>query len=230
MKVEIYSDVACPWCYIGERRFHRALAAFPGADRVEVVYRSYQLDPNAPEQPEPMTEYLRRRFGARANGMLEHVGAAGRDEGIRIDFENGLIVNTLTAHRLLHLAEREYGATVQRTLAEKLFRAYFERGQDVSDPEVLVALAAEAGMHADRARSDLASGEGLAETRAAIEEASALGVRAVPTFVFDGVHAVEGAQPTSVFLQVLERLQAETVRPGDSGSTDASCSDGACAA
>lgn len=227
MKIEIYSDVACPWCYIGERRFQRALAAFPGAGDVEVVYRPFQLDPSMPEQPVPMNEYLRRRFGAQVEGMQEHVAGAARGEGIRIDFENGVIVNTLTAHRLLRLAEREHGAPVQRALAEHLFEAHFERGQDVSDPGVLSGLAAAVGMDAARVRGYLASDEGVEETRAAIRAAPARGVRAVPTFVFDGRHAVEGAQPTSTFLQVLERLDVAE-REGGEGA-GGSCADGACA-
>jgi predicted DsbA family dithiol-disulfide isomerase len=227
VKIEIYSDVACPWCYIGERRFERALAAFPGAGEVEVVYRPFQLDPSMPEQPVPMNEYLRRRFGARVEGMQAHVAGAARGEGIRIDFENGVIVNTLAAHRLLRLAEEEHGAAVQRALAEKLFETHFERGQDVSDPGVLGGLAAAVGMDAARVRGYLASSEGVEETRAAIRAASALGVRAVLTFVFDGRHAVEGAQPTSAFLQVLERLGAAEREGG--GAAAGSCADGACA-
>src|SRR5690606_33521353 len=114
MKVEIYSDVACPWCYIAERRFARALAAYPGGDRVEVVYRSYQLGPEAPAEAVPMMEYLSRRFGDRVDGMLERVSENARVEGIEMAWDRALSVNTLTAHRLLRLAEREYGPAVQR--------------------------------------------------------------------------------------------------------------------
>src|SRR5690606_15920826 len=116
MKVEIYSDVACPWCYIGERRFARALAAFPGAEDVEVVFRPYQLDANTPHQAVPMAQYLERRFGRPVNDMLGRVTSEAGREGITMNWDRALAVNTRTAHRLMRLAEREYGAEVQRAL------------------------------------------------------------------------------------------------------------------
>src|SRR5690554_4302487 len=100
MKVEIYSDIVCPWCYIGDRRFARALAAFPGAAQVDVVYRPYQLDPDAPEEPIPLKSYLERRFGRPVDGMLQRVSETAREEGIEMDWDRALSVNTLTAHRL----------------------------------------------------------------------------------------------------------------------------------
>jgi len=228
MKVEIYSDVVCPWCYIGERRFARALAAFPQADRVDIVYRSYQLDPEAPAQAVPLKQYLARRFGAAVDGMLARVTQTAAAEGIVMDWDRALSVNTLTAHRLLGLAEREYGAAVQRALFEKLFEAHFTRGVDVADHEQLADLAASVGMDRARVRAYLASDEGLAETREALEHARRIGVRAVPTFVFDGEFAVEGAQPASVFLQVLEEVASRNA-PGEAGEADEACADGACA-
>src|SRR5215218_5795732 len=109
MKVEIYSDVVCPWCYIGERRFERALAAYPASEPVEVVFRPYQLDPGAPAEARPLRRYLEARFGGSADGMTRQVGAAAAGEGITIDWDRALAVNTLQANRLLRLAEREYG-------------------------------------------------------------------------------------------------------------------------
>jgi predicted DsbA family dithiol-disulfide isomerase len=230
MKIEIYSDVACPWCYIGDRRFRRALAAFPGSEGVEVVFRSFQLDPGAPEQPVSMVDYLRRKFGGRVEEVQRHVADAARGEGVRINFERGVIVNTLTAHRLLRLAEHEYGSAVQRDLADRLFEAYFEHGADVADHRVLADLATGAGMDPERVRGYLASEEGLRETRDALAAAAALGVRAVPTFVFDGRHAIEGAQPTSTFLRVLEQLSADASLAAAAGEADAACTDDGCAA
>lgn len=230
MRIEIYSDVMCPWCYIGERRLARALAAFPGGDAVEVAYRPYQLDPDAPATAVPMRTYLERRFGARGDDMQRHVADAALGEGIRMDFEKGLAVNTLAAHRLLRLAGQEYGGGVQRALAERLFAAHFEHGADVSDAGVLAGLAAEAGMDAGRAREYLAAGEGLEETRADLAAAAGLGIRAVPTFVIDGRYAVEGAQPTSALLKVLEDVAAETSRDGAGDDAEgAACADGSCA-
>lgn len=230
MKVEVYSDVVCPWCYIGERRFARALGAFPGGEQVEVVYRPYQLDPAAPQQPVPTTEYLARRFGAdKLAGMQQHVVAAARGEGIEMDFARSLAVNTLTAHRLLRLAEHEAGPAAQRALSEKLFAAHFEHGADVSDPELLAGLAESVGLDAARVRAYLGSDEGLAETREEIAHAAQLGIRAVPTFVIDGRYALQGAQPTSTFLAALEQVAAEAAQGGVDGANGDACADGSCA-
>jgi predicted DsbA family dithiol-disulfide isomerase len=228
MRVEIYSDVVCPWCYIGERRFARALAAFPQAGRVEVVYRSYQLDPEAPAEAVPLKQYLARRYGALMESMLARATETAAAEGIVMDWDRALVVNTLTAHRLLGLAEREYGAEVQRALADKLFEAHFTRGVDVADHEQLAGLAGSAGMDRARVLAYLASDEGLAETREALAQARRIGVRAVPTFVFDGEYAVEGAQPASVFLQVLEGVASRNAPGGAAGGADDACADGAC--
>lgn len=228
MKVEIYSDVACPWCYVGKARFERALGAFPGAAAVEVVYRPYQLDPAAPKQAVPMLEYLERRFGAGARAMAGRVVETARGEGLVMDFERGLAANTLDAHRLMRLAEREHGPETQRAVAERLFEAHFSGGRDVNDPEVLAEVAGAAGMDPRRAREYLASGEGEREVREEIAAAQRLGVTAVPTFVFDGRYAVQGAQPTSAFLQALETVAREGGANGG-GEADGSCADGSCA-
>jgi predicted DsbA family dithiol-disulfide isomerase len=215
MKVEIYSDISCPWCYIGEKRFAAALASFHDRD-VDVSFRPYQLDPEAPASPRPLIAALREKFGANVQHMLDRVTGVARGEGIEMHWERAVAVNTITAHRLLRLALLEHGTDVQRALAEKLFDAHFTQGKDVGDHELLIALAASAGMSADRVREYLASGEGLAETRAEIDHARELGVRAVPTFVFDGQHVVEGGQPAAVFADVLRevaKLEADDAAP-----------------
>lgn len=204
MKVEIYSDIVCPWCYIGKRRFARALEQFPEADKVEVVFRPYQLDPGAPEEAVPQSEYLEKRFGHRATGMQRQVDAAAAGEGISIEWDSMLAANTRMAHRLMRLAEQEYGTDVQRGLAERLFDLHFTRGGDVGDLEQLAEEAVAVGIDRERARSYLDSGEGEQELEAEFEAARQLGIRAVPTFVFDGERAIQGAQPTERFLQALE--------------------------
>lgn len=209
MKVEIYSDIACPWCYIGKRRFERALATYAGAGEMDVAFRPYQLDPSAPEAPTPVRTYLERRFGHAPDAMIERVTENARDEGIEMDWDRAIAVNTITAHRLLRLAEHEYGAAVQRGLVERLFDAHFSRGGNVADHELLTDLAVAAGMSADRTRSYLDSGEGLAETHADLDQARRIGVQAVPTFVIDGKYAVQGAQPPSAFLQAFEQIAAQ---------------------
>jgi predicted DsbA family dithiol-disulfide isomerase len=227
MRVEIYSDVVCPWCYIGERRFARALADLPDAGEVEVVYRPFQLDPNAPAAAVPLAEYLEKRFGPRVAGMHGQVDAAGAGEGITFDWDRALAVNTRTAHRLVRLAEREYGAEVQRALVERLFDLHFTRGGDVSDPEQLADEAAAVGMDRARARAHLGSDEGVRELEAEFEAARRIGVRAVPTFVFDGSWAVEGAQPTARFAEALAELSREKAPAGGADGGEA-CADGAC--
>src|SRR5688500_12737800 len=179
MKVEIYSDIACPWCYIGKRRFDQALAAYPGAADVEVIYRPYQLDPGAPDKAFPLLDRLERKFGTRAAAMMERVADAGRSEGIEMRFADALAANTLAAHRLLRLAEREYGADVQHTLAERLFEAHFTLGHDIGDVARLTELAVGVGLDRERVTTYLQSGEGSDETRAEIRHAQALGINAV---------------------------------------------------
>lgn len=228
MKVEIYSDVACPWCYVGKARFERALGAFPGGDEVEVVYRPYQLDPDAPAEAVPMLEYLERRFGAGARAMADRVSQSARAEGLVMDYDRGLAVNTLGAHRLMRLAEREHGPEAQRAVAAGLFEAHFSEGRDVGDPGVLAEIAAAAGMDAARVRGHLASDEGTREVREEIRHAQRLGITAVPTFVFEGKYAVQGAQATSAFLQALETVARETAESGGGAASDDACADGAC--
>lgn len=226
MTVEIYSDIACPWCYIGERRFARALSAFPQADRVEVVFRPFQLDPSLPHTPQPLKERLAEKFGPRLEAMLRRTASTAKQEGLDLRFDEAQAVNTLTAHRLLWWAEQDAGPDVQRALADKLFEAHFTHGENVAAPELLADLAADVGLDRERAHDYLASDAGTAEVQDAIAQAQRLGIRAVPTFVFNGASAVQGAQPTSTFLQVLEEIQQETAA-SDKAAPNA-CADGAC--
>jgi predicted DsbA family dithiol-disulfide isomerase len=206
MKVEIYSDIACPWCYVGKARFERALAESSMKDDVEVVFRPYQLDPDAPREAVPMWEYLETRFGPNVRGMVDRVFDQARAEGLPMDYDRGLAVNTLNAHRLLRLAEQEYGADAQRSIAAALFRAHFAEGKDVSDPETLAEIGATSGMDAERTSEYLRGNAGAAEVEAQIDEARQIGVTAVPTFVFDEKYAVQGAQPLEIFQRALSEF------------------------
>lgn len=208
MKVDIYFDVVCPWCYVGERRFERALEALgASAGDVEVEFRPYQLDPNAPERATPIAQYLERRYGALAASMQTRVAKVAAEDGITLDFARAQMANTLRAHRLLGLAQEEYGADVQRALVEALFRAHFTDGLDVGDVAQLAAIAGSVGMDAARAADWLSSDAGAAEVRAAIRGAQSIGVQSVPTFVFDGRYAVEGAQPVETFVDVMNEVR-----------------------
>ena len=216
MQIDIYSDVVCPWCYIGERRFVRAVEAADltiDAD-VRVTFRPYQLDPGAPATAEPLSQYLARRFGRPVGGMLDAVTQAGASEGLAFAWDRALAGNTRTARRLLAFAQREGGPAVQRALLERLFALHFSEGGDITGVDPLTDAAAAVGLDGDRVRAFLASSDGLADLDAAFEQARQIGIRAVPTFVFDGRHALQGAQPLDVFVQTL-RESAETDRtPG----------------
>ncbi|MQA91693.1 MAG: thioredoxin domain-containing protein [Gemmatimonas sp.] len=209
MRVDIYSDVVCPWCYIGERRFLRVLESFEGAEAVEVVFRAYQLDPSAPKEAVPLREYLRGRFGDVSGAMQARVSEAAASEGIEIEWDDALAANTKDAHRLSSLAWREDGAEVQRALVEKLFEMHFTLGGNVADIEALSELAASVGMDRVRVQRYLASDEGTEEVDADIEAARRLGIQGVPTFVFDEQFAVQGAQPGTVFLRALKQVEAQ---------------------
>src|SRR5687767_8154627 len=170
---------------------------------------------------------LETKFGPRAAAMMERVTEAGAGEGIDMRFRDALAANTLDAHRLLRLAEREYGAAVQRDLAEHLFEAHFTLGRDISDAAELTGLAASAGLDRARVAAYLQSGEGLDETRAEIRAAQAMGITAVPTFIFDGRYAIQGGQPAPVFRQALETIARERAA-AVAGSDGEACADESC--
>jgi predicted DsbA family dithiol-disulfide isomerase len=207
VKIEIWSDVVCPWCYIGKRRLERALGEFEHADEVEIAWRSFQLNPDTPAGTAvPTSEYLVQRFGPQASQMTGRVAALGRDEGLVLDFDSSLTVNTLDAHRLLHLAA-DLG--VGDAAKERLLRAHFTEGADLSDHETLVRLAGEAGVDQVRAREVLAGTEYADAVRADIELAQAFGATGVPFFVIDRKYGISGAQPAEAFLQALRTAYAE---------------------
>ena len=228
MKIEIYSDVACPWCYIGKRRFDRALAGFGGGAEVEVIYRPYQLDPGAPATAYPLMQRLEKKFGSRAFEMVQRVTEAARGEGIDMRFGEALAANALAAHRLLRLAVQEYGPAAQHDLAERLFEAHFTLGRDIGHPTELTELAVAAGLERSRVIAYLQSNEGLEETRAEIREAQEMGITAVPTFVFDGRYAIQGGQPAPVMLQALETVARERALAAATSAGDEACTDDSC--
>lgn len=210
IEIEIWSDVACPWCYIGKHRFLSALDEFEGRDRVNVTWRSYQLSPDTPvgerrteldalvESKGLSVEQVRQMFG--------HVAQTAADEGLQLDFDTVVAANTFDAHRLIHLAGDKRDAVV-----EALFRAHFGEGAVIDDREVLVDIAARAGLDADTVRAELDSGAGADAVRADIDTARALQVSGVPFFVANRRVAVSGAQPKDVFLQLLTQASAVPV-------------------
>ncbi|WP_256792811.1 DsbA family oxidoreductase [Terrabacter sp. Ter38] len=211
MKVEIWSDIACPWCYIGKRRFEKALAAFPHRDEVEVQWRSYQLDPTLPDHHDGTElDYLVDRKGmsrAQVSQMFGQVTAIAADEGLRYDFGSVVVANTFAGHELLHLAQaRGVGDEVK----EALLSAHFEHEEDIGDREVLVRIGTEAGLDADEIARDLATHTWRDAVLADITAANSLGIRGVPFFVLDEKYGVSGAQPTEVFTRALEQAWRES--------------------
>lgn len=217
MKVEIWSDVACPWCHIGKRRFESAMARFPQRDRVEVEWKSFELDPGARSaaegEPVAETDYADRlaaKYGtdrAGARQMLDIMTSTAADEGLDFRFDRARRANTFDAHQVIHLArERE----LQDAVKERLLRAYFQEGEAVGDRDVLARVAAEAGLDAGDVREALAQQRFASTVRAEESEAHALGIGGVPFFVFDRKYGVSGAQPPEGLLQVLQRSWEES--------------------
>ena len=210
MKVEIWSDVVCPWCYIGKRRFEHALAEFDGRDDVEVEWRSFQLNPDQPRGAvDDHSEYLARKMGAspeqirEMNARLTSLAAA---EGLDYHFETYKVVNTIDAHRILHLA-KAHG--MGNEAHERLLRAQLVEGQLLEDPTTLARLAGEIGLDEAEAAEVLATG-GYSESVALdFEEARELGINAVPFFVLDRKYGIPGAQPSEVFLAALRQVRDE---------------------
>lgn len=206
MQIDVWSDVACPWCYIGKRRFERALEGFAHRDDVEVTWHSYQLDPTLPERYDGTeTEYLASRKGmpeAQVRQMFAHVTEQAAGEGLRYDFDALVVANSLRAHQLLHLA-KEHGAA--DAVKEALLSAHFEHGDDIGDADTVVRIGTDAGLDEQAIRDELDSGSRIPAVRADVAEAQRLGIQGVPCFVIDMQYAVSGAQSSEVFASALDQ-------------------------
>lgn len=213
MQVEIWADIVCPWCYIGKRRFESALARFRHRDRVDVVWRSFELDPYAPPQIEgTLDELLARKFGvslAQAAAMNQRVTALAAREGLTYRLDRARYGNTFNAHRLIHLAA---GKGLQDAAEERLMRGYFSEGLSLADPDALAAAVAEIGIDAEEARTVLAGDAFADAVRADERRAASFGIRGVPFVVIDEAYGVEGAQAPDVFLKALDRAWAASHR------------------
>ncbi|MEA2519507.1 MAG: hypothetical protein QOF49_1587 [Chloroflexota bacterium] len=220
MKVEIWSDVVCPWCYIGKRRFETALARFQAAADidVDVTWRSFQLNP---DQPRGMRathdEYLRDKMGGsleQVRTMNDRVTALAAAEGLAYDFARYQVINTFDAHRVAHLGKvHGLGEAIQ----ERFLRAQLVEGEVLDDPETLVRLTEEVGVPGDEVRDVLATDRYAAEVAADIREAGELGITGVPFFVIDRRYGISGAQPADLFLRALETARADAATPAPAG-------------
>jgi predicted DsbA family dithiol-disulfide isomerase len=210
MKVEIWSDIVCPFCYIGKRKFEKALEAFTEKDKVEIVWRSFQLDPDMEYVPgQSLHAYLGKRKGVsteQGKQMNDAMTKMAEEVGLEYNFDKAVINNTLDAHRLLHLAKTN---GLQNEMKEELFRAYYTEGKNIGDAETLVQLGADVGLPPVEIREMLKGSQYKEEVLQDQHIAAQVGARGVPFFVFNDKYAVSGAQPTEVFTQVLNKVWEE---------------------
>ncbi len=212
MRIDIWSDVVCPWCFVGRRRLQQALTRFDGAEDVEIVHRAFELDPSAPSEGRvDLVAHLAHKYGAsreQALGMLDRVRSVGQDDGIDFRFDIAQRANTLDAHRLVKLADRD---GLGDAMLERLMLAYFTEGEAVGDRATLARLAGDVGVDPSEASEMLASNTFEDEVRADQREARELGVTGVPFFLIDGQVAVPGAQDVDTLVRILERVRARAL-------------------
>ncbi|MBL8994052.1 MAG: DsbA family oxidoreductase [Spirochaetia bacterium] len=204
MKIEIWSDVLCPFCYIGKRNFEKALSEFEHAGDVDVNWKSFQLDPETKTfTGKNIHEYLAEKKGGTvewAKEMNDRVTRMAREAGLKYDMDRAIPANSFDAHRLTHLAASR---GLQAKMEERLFAAYFTEGKNIGDHPTLVGLGKEIGLDPADIQTMLSRSDFADEVRADIEEASSLGIRGVPFFVMDRKYGVSGAQPSEAFLETL---------------------------
>ncbi|MFC7371907.1 DsbA family oxidoreductase [Fictibacillus iocasae] len=210
MKVEVWSDIACPFCYIGKRKFETALQQFGQSEEVEVEFKSFELDPNAPKGSSMKTyEMLAKKYGMsleQAKATSENVALQASAVGLEFHFDKTVLTNTRDAHRLIHFADAK---DKSKEMKERLLKAYFTDGVDVGDHDVLVRLAEETGLDGEEAALMLSDGSYRAEVERDEAEARELNITGVPFFVFNRKYAVSGAQNPDHFLDVLNQVYEE---------------------
>jgi predicted DsbA family dithiol-disulfide isomerase len=236
IQVEIWSDVVCPWCYIGKRRFEAAVAQLEGEVEFDVVYRPYQLDPTAsPGTSQPVFEAYAKKFGGpeQAEAIIGRVTEAAAGDGLEFRMDRALRANTLLAHRLIWLAEQPGSPVSQDAMKERLLRAYFVDGLDIGDPDTLAECAAEVGFDREDVIAFLESDRGRGEVASYLRQAADHGISAVPTFVVNGQWAIPGAQDTDTFVNVFRRLNDKLAAEATTEATEATetaptCADDVC--
>ncbi len=210
LKVEIWSDVMCPWCYIGKRRFENALGRFEHADKVQIVWKSFQLDPNLKTEPEKrVNQMLADKKGwtiERAQQANDHVTNLATELGLIYNFDKAIVANSFDAHRFTHLAK---WYELSDAAEERLFQAYFTEGKNIADHSTLAQLGADIGIPAEEVEKMLGSNEFVDSVKRDAYEAQQVGARGVPFYVFNNKYAVSGAQMPEVFLEVLNKTWQE---------------------
>lgn len=233
MKVEIWSDVMCPFCYIGKRKFEKALEQFPQKNNIEIVWKSFQLDPTTVTDPTLNTiDHLAEKKGwskEQANETIAHVTGIAKQVGLDFHFDKAVVANSFDAHRLSHLAKKQ---GKQNDLEEKLFSAYFTEGKNTADHNTLIQIGTEIGLDKTEVSELLNSTLYTEEVERDIYEAQQVGVRGVPFFVLDRKYAVSGAQESSTFLQALTKSYEEHAKENPlqvmNESTDGTCGPDGC--
>ncbi|WP_221391513.1 DsbA family oxidoreductase [Dyadobacter sp. NIV53] len=226
MKIEIWSDIACPYCYVGKSHLDTALQQFEFRDQVEVLLHSFELEPdiaeNSGESQHAAVMRKYRQSDKLARETLDRATSAGKAVGVVIDFDKVITTNTFKAHRLIRFAAME---GKENEMKDRLFKAYFSEGKNISDISVLKELASETGIDARLVlENDLFS----AQVRKDEKDARLSGIRSVPFFLFDSKYSVSGAQPISTFLEVLEKVWSENVPLRTGTQIENGCSDGVC--
>jgi predicted DsbA family dithiol-disulfide isomerase len=215
MRIDVWSDLVCPWCYLGKRRLERALAGFEHRDQVEVVHRAFELDPSRPrDRTFDRVASLAAKYGlsqARARGMEEEMERRAAGDGLEYHLIGGVVGNTFDGHRLVHLGRTH---DLGEAVLERLYRAHFTEGRSIFDVSSLSELGAEAGLDGEEARRALDGQAHAAEVRADERAAQELGITGVPFFVLGGRYAISGAQPAETFAGALRRAWDETATAG----------------
>lgn len=212
MKIEIWSDIMCPFCYIGKRHFEAALKQFDQSKQITVEWKSFQLDPTIPmpyTEDKDMYAYLADRKGIsmeQSRQMHQNVTRMAADAGLNYDFDKVRVANSWNAHRIIQLAK---SYQLDDAVEERFFKAYFTEGADMANPEVLTQLASEAGLDTEEVKLVLQSDEFANEVRADILQAQTLGINGVPFFVFNHKFGLSGAQPVEAFLQTLQHAYSD---------------------
>ncbi|MEP6958949.1 MAG: DsbA family oxidoreductase [Nitrospirota bacterium] len=209
MHVEIYSDIVCPWCFIGKRRWEQAIETAGYANRAHVTWRPFQLNPTMPKSGMDRRTYLDAKFGGAEarRAMEEGLVKAGEIDGIAFAFDRiERTPNTFEAHRLMWFVQQH---KKQDDLAEALFHAYFSEGRDIGDGQTLVDIAAAIGLDRDEVRQFLASDQGVEVVRAEEAAGHSLGIRGVPYFVLNGTYSISGAQPPDIFVSALQKAEVD---------------------
>jgi predicted DsbA family dithiol-disulfide isomerase len=212
MKVEVWSDIMCPFCYIGKRNYEAGLKQFADSNNIEIIWKSFQLDPNIPQDAavtENVYQYLAERKGMsyeQSVQMHDSVVATAKKAGLDYNFDKAVIANSFNAHRMIQLAKTK---GLSDAAEERLFYAYFTEGKNVGNSDVLIELGKDIGLTEAEVQTALTDDTYAYKVRQNVEEAQQLGVRGVPFFVFDRKYAVSGAQPPQAFLETLEKSFSE---------------------